>query len=74
VTHSQPLTHQNVVRFAKSLGHVAPRVVAAPSGLHAFISRLSAMAKLSAEELLLLQGLRGVVARIRLIASQAGPT
>ena len=57
MTQSQPLAHHNVVRFAKSPSPVAPRIVAAPSGLQAFTSRLSALGKLSAEELLLLQGL-----------------
>ena len=56
MTHVQPMAHPNVVRFAKSLDPVAPRAVVAPSGLRAFTSRVSALGKLSAEELLLLQG------------------
>ena len=55
--HSQFLAHQNVVRFARPLDHLAPRAVVAPSGLDAFISRLSALDKLSAEELSLVRGL-----------------
>ncbi len=53
----QPLAYQNVVRFAKPLDPMTPRAIVAPSGLHAFTSRVSALGKLSAEELLLLQGL-----------------
>ncbi len=57
MTHSQPLVHQNVVRFTKPLDPVAPRAVVAPSGLDAFTSRLSALGKLSAEEVSLVRGL-----------------
>jgi len=57
VTQSRPLAHENVVRFAKHFDHVTPRVEVAASGLDPFVSRLSALGKLSAEELSLVRGL-----------------
>jgi len=57
VIHSQPLAHQNVVRFAKPLDPVASRAVVTSSGLDAFTSRLSALGKLSMEEASLVRGL-----------------
>ncbi len=68
MTHSQPLAHQNVVPFAKPLDHLAPRAVVAPSGLDAFISRLSA---LSAKELSLVRGL-GRFTRSHLAGTEIG--
>ncbi len=71
MTHSQPLVHQNVVRFARPLDPVAPRAVVAPSGLDAFTSRLSALGKLSMEEVSLIRGL-GRFARSHLPGTEIG--
>lgn len=57
VTRSQLLPHQDTIHFATPLDPVIPPTISAPSGLNAFTLRLSSLAKLSAEEVLLLQGL-----------------
>lgn len=57
LTRSQPLTYQDALRRAAPLDRVTISTTAAPTGPNAFTSRLSTLAKLSAEELLLLQGL-----------------